>query len=216
MRLALFPRILPALLLLFAPALTLAESPQVKPAETPAKPNAPKVGKDEKPAEAKPRPESTPAALTHSVKTESFVQKVKVSGTVESSRETPVELNLLRWADLTVIRAVPHGTQVKAGDPLIELETKDLRKKIEETKLAMPGKEIELSAAELELESAEKSTPISLAKSLRDKMQAEQDLAHFEDESRPMRERGAKEDVKGVVEALAYAEEELNQLKKMY
>ena len=216
MRLALFPRILPALLLLFAPALTLAESPQVKPAETPAKPNAPKVGKDEKPAEAKPRPESTPAALTHSVKTESLVQKVKVSGTVESSRETPVELNLLRWADLTVIRAVPHGTQVKAGDPLIELETKDLRKKIEETKLAMPGKEIELSAAELELESAEKSTPISLAKSLRDKMQAEQDLAHFEDESRPMRERGAKEDVKGVVEALAYAEEELNQLKKMY
>jgi len=223
MRLALFPRILPALLLLLAPALTLAESPQAKPAEAPAKPDAPKVGKDEKPADAKsadakpkPGPGSTPAAPIHLVKAEAFVQKVKVSGTVESTRETPVELNLKRWSDLTVIRAVPHGTEVKAGDLLIELETKDLKKKIEETKLAMPGKEIELSAAELELESAEKSTPISLAKSLRDKMQAEQDLAHFEDESRPMRERGAKEDVKDVVEALAYAEEELNQLKKMY
>lgn len=234
MRFDLLSRISPALVLLLAPVLASAESPQPKPPAAPAKPEAPKVEKEEKPkaekpadakpADAKPAAEkpkaaaapASPAAPTHSVKAEDFVQKVKVSGTVESTRETPVELNLKRWSDLTVIRAVPHGTEVKAGDLLIELETKDLKKKIEETKLAMPGKEIELSAAELELESAEKSTPISLAKSLRDKMQAEQDLAHFEDESRPMRERGAKEDVKEIVEALAYAEEELNQLKKMY
>lgn len=218
--------ICPALALLLSPVPVSADSPPPKAPAAPAKPEAPKVEKDDKPkletpADAKPAAEKpkaadAPAATTHLVKAEAFVQKVKVSGTVESTRETPVELNLKRWADLTVIRAVPHGTEVKAGDLLIELETKDLKKRIEETKLAMPGKEIELSAAELELESAEKSTPISLAKSLRDKMQAEQDLAHFEDESRPMRERGAKEDVKEIVEALAYAEEELNQLKKMY
>lgn len=232
MRFAPLFRISPALALLLSPVLASAESPPSKPPAATAKPEAPKVEKEdkpkaEKPAEARPAAEkpkapaapatpATPATPTHSVKGEDFVQKAKVSGTVESTRETPVELNLKRWGDLTVIRAVPHGTEVKAGDLLIELETKDLKKKIEETKLAMPGKEIELSAAELELESAEKSTPISLAKSLREKMQAEQDLAHFEDESRPMRERGAKEDVKEIGEALAYAEEELNQLKKMY
>src|SRR5690606_1526033 len=53
-------------------------------------------------------------------------------------------------------------------------------------------------------------------KSLRDKMQAEQDLAHFEDIGRPLRERGAKEEVNEIGESLAYAEEELNQQKKMY
>ena len=206
MRFALSLRILPAALLLLAPALSPGDVPAPKPAVEPAKPAAPA------PAEkAVPKPTEL-----HVVKTGPLIQKVKVSGTVESTRESPIELNLKRWSDLTVIRAVPHGTEVKAGDLLIELETKDLKKKIEETKLAMPGREIDLSTAELELEGAEKSTPIALAKSLRDKMQAEQDLAHFEDESRPMRERGAKEDVKEVVEALAYAEEELNQLKKMY
>jgi multidrug efflux pump subunit AcrA (membrane-fusion protein) len=51
---------------------------------------------------------------------------------------------------------------------------------------------------------------------MRDKMQAEQDLVHFEDEDRPMQERGAREDVKEITESLAYAQEELNQLKKMY
>lgn len=216
MRSALFSRILPALLLLLAPALTSAESPQVKSVDTPAKPDAPGVERDAKSAAEKPKAPETSVFPTHVVKAENFVQRGKASGTVESVQETPVELNLKRWLDLTVIRAVPHGTAVKAGDHLIELETKDLRKKIEETKLALPGKEIELSAAELELESAEKSTPISLAKSLREKMQAEQDLVHFEDESRPMRERGAKEEVKEVSEALAYAEEELKQLRKMY
>ena len=210
MRLTLSLRLLPAIVLLLAPALSPAEMPAPKPsaepAVEPAKPAAPA------PAE---KDEPKPAAL-HVVKTGPLIQKVKVSGIVESTRETPIEMNLKRWSDLTVIRAAPHGTEVKAGDLLIELETKDLKKKIEETKLAMPGSEIDLSTAELELEGEEKSTPIALAKSLRDKMQAEQDLAHFEDESRPMRERGAKEDVKEIVEALAYSEEELNQLKKMY
>jgi len=210
MRFALSLRILPAALLLLAPALSPGDVPAPKPAVEPAKTAAPAPAPA--PAEkAVPKPTEL-----HVVKTGPLIQKVKVSGTVESTRESPIELNLKRWSDLTVIRAVPHGTEVKAGDLLIELETKDLKKKIEETKLAMPGREIDLSTAELELEGAEKSTPIALAKSLRDKMQAEQDLAHFEDESRPMRERGAKEDVKEVVEALAYAEEELNQLKKMY
>lgn len=217
-----------------APELSRAEKPV--PAKTDASKTEKPGGEVAKPAVAKPeapKPKAeTPASKAekapvnsvdreksdelHVVKAEPFTQKVKVSGTVESTRESPVEMNLKRWADMTVIKAVPHGARVKEGEVLIELETKDIKRKIDDLKISMPVKELDLAAAELELESAEKSTPLSLAKALREKMQAEQDLAHFEDESRPMRERGAKEDVKEVVEALAYAEEELNQLKKMY
>jgi len=145
-----------------------------------------------------------------------FVQKVKLAGTVESERVTPVEMNLKRWADLTVVRVAAHGTTVKAGDVLLELETKDLVKKIEEMRREFPMKELELAAAVLELEKAEKATPLSLEKAARDKIQAEQDLAYFEDKSRPMRERAAREEVEEVAEGLSYAQEELDQLKKMY
>lgn len=155
-------------------------------------------------------------APTHAVKPEKFVQKVKVGGTVQALRETPVELNLKRWADLTVVRAMPHGSTVKSGEVILELETKDLVKKIDDLKRSLPTQELELAAVELDLEKAEKTTPLSLERAMREKMQAEQDLAHFEDEDRPMQERAAREDVKEIREALAYAQEELNQLKKMY
>lgn len=191
-----------------------AEEP-VKPAPVAPKKEDAVAKKPEPKPEAKPAP-GVPVAPTHTVKAEPFVQKVKVSGTVQSTRETPVELNLKRWSDLTVIRAAAHGTPVKAGEVIIELETKDLVKKIDELKRALPSQELDLAAAELELDKAEKTTPLSLEKAMRDKMQAEQDLVHFEDEDRPMQERGAREDVKEITESLAYAQEELNQLKKMY
>ena len=188
-----------------------AEEP-VKPAPVAAKKDEPVAKKPEVKPEAKP----APGAPTHTVKAEPFVQKVKVSGTVQGTRETPVELNLKRWSDLTVVRAAAHGSPVKAGEVIIELETKDLAKKIGELKRLLPSQELDLAAVELELDKAEKVTPLSLEKAMRDKMQAEQDLAHFEDKDRPMQERAAREDVKEITESLAYAQEELNQLKKMY
>lgn len=192
------------------------------PSQTVEKKAASDSGKAGAKAEAEPAKaagEKTPPAWSgpvHTLKPEKLEQKVKVSGTVQSLRETPLEMNLKRWSDLTVVRAAPHGTRVKAGDVVLELETRELVKKIEEMKREMPSKEIELAAAELELEKADRVTPLSLEKASREKLQAEQDLAHFEDKDRPMRERAAREDVKEVAEALAYAQEELNQLKKMY
>lgn len=229
MRLTFSLRMLPAsvLLLLLAPSIAPAESPSPKPVVEPAPPEADKasathatkkaeVEKPKTPVPVPAKKEKPASGEVHVVKASPLIQRVKVSGSVESTRETPIELNLQRWSDLTVIRAVPHGTEVKEGDLLIELDTKEIKKKIDDLKLLMPTSELDLSATERELERAEKSTPLALAKSLREKMQAEQDLAHYEDISRPLRERGAKEEVTEIVESLAYAEEELNQLKKMY
>lgn len=140
----------------------------------------------------------------------------KIPGILQSTKSTPLAMDLLQWADLLVVKAVPHGAEVKKGDLLVDLDTKAIREKIEELELGMPTVRLELEAAELNFEKVKKSTPLALEKARRNKMQAEQDLAYFEDVTLPMREKGAAQDVKQVKDFLAYAEEELKQLRKMY
>lgn len=169
-----------------------------------------------KKAEAPEKKEDEKKESLHKVTEEKLVAKTKLSGIVESSRMAPVTIVPKRWADLVVVKAIDHGAEVKKGDVLIELEREKLERTIRDTKAGMPLKEIELKSAELELEKLEKSTPISLESSRRSTMQSEEDFAYYEDVTMPMRIRDAKEDVKQVEQYLAYAEEELNQLKKMY
>ena len=153
---------------------------------------------------------------TKKVEAKPLTIETEISGVIESTKATPIALNLKRWTDLVVVNAVDHGAAVKKGDVLIELETEMLEEKIEDLEGEMPVKKLELEMAHRDLEKLEKTTPLTLEKASRAKIQAEEDLAYFEDVSRPMRERDAKEDVKTTTNYLAYAEEELNQLKKMY
>ncbi len=179
------------------------------------------VSAPSEPAAGKPKgtetsEEASKVPAFHLVRSGPFQQTVKLSGMIESTGETPIEMNLKRWAEMSVIRAVPHGSAVKKGDVLIEVDSEALKKQIDELKAEMPLKRLDMAAVELELEKGEKSTPLALEKARREKMRSEEDLAYFEDHSRPMRDRAAKEEVKEAVESLAYAEEELKQLRKMY
>lgn len=140
----------------------------------------------------------------------------KIPGILQSTKSTPLAMDLLQWADLLVVKAVPHGAEVKEGDVLVEMDTKAIREKIEELELGLPITGLEFEAAKLNFEKVKKSTPLALEKARRNKMKAEQDFAYFEDVTQPMREKGAAQDVKQVKDYLAYAEEELNQLRKMY
>ncbi|MAS96419.1 MAG: hypothetical protein CMO55_24790 [Verrucomicrobiales bacterium] len=153
---------------------------------------------------------------TVTLKGEELKIEVELDGVVEGTKSTAIAMNLDRWTELVVVSVVPHGTFVKEGDSLIELETEKLEEKIEELEQKLPVDELELQMAQRALEKLEKTTPLSLENARRAKLQAEEDLAYFEDITKPMRERDAKEDVKTTGDYLAYAEEELNQLKKMY
>ncbi|MDF1851620.1 MAG: biotin/lipoyl-binding protein [Verrucomicrobiales bacterium] len=167
-------------------------------------------------AEKTPAKEAKAEETLHKVTAGEFSVKTKISGIVESAKQTPISAHLERWSDLTVIEVVPHGTVVKKGDLLIDLDSEKLEEKIKQLKAAMPLQELELATAIKELEKLEKTTPISLANVRKSKQHAEEDLAYFEDVSRPMREKDAKKDVSSAENYLAYATEELNQLKKMY
>lgn len=187
---------------------------------------APKAEKETKAEPAKAKPEAKEAEgdkdageekpKTHEVVAENFVLKTKVSGVIESTRATPIALDLDQWSDLTVVKVVDHGTVVKKGDVLIELATEEVKEKIRNLDSGMGLKKLAKQAAHLELEKLEKTTPLTLEKSRKLKMQAEADLAYYEDVTKGLRERDAKETVSSAENFLSYAQEELNQLLKMY
>jgi len=156
------------------------------------------------------------SSAIHRVEAAPFRVEVEIEGVVESLRETPVAFDLERWSDLTVVRAAPHGKAVEKGDVLIELETEELERKIEELEAGMPDKELELAQLEREVAELEESTPVKMEKERRETERAREELTYFEEVARAMRERDAKENVEDAVESLAYAEEELRQLEKMY
>ncbi len=196
------------------------------PVKKAAKPAAAEKKEEAKPAEAGKKAEAKPEekkevakkeeAKTHKVKAEEFEVKLELSGVVESTSEARVALRPKASGSLSVIKAVPHGTKVNKGDILIELETDKLKEAIEDQKAGMPQQHMALESGRRDLEKLEKTTPLNLESGRRSKMKTEEDFAYFEDVSKPMRIRDAHEDLKSTANYLAYAEEELNQLKKMY
>ena len=69
---------------------------------------------------------------TVTLKGEELKIEVELDGVVEGTKSTAIAMNLDRWTELVVVSVVPHGTFVKEGDSLIELETEKLEEKIAE------------------------------------------------------------------------------------
>ncbi len=171
----------------------------------------PKDKKAEKSEEKKPE---TPPLYT--VKEAPFEIKVELEGIFEARKASEITVEPKAWSDLTLIEALPHGTEVKKGDVIARFDTEKLKKEIEDLEVNAPLAEHSLITAEAELDTLEKMTPLELESSRRGKMHAEENLAYFEDVTLPMQKKDATEGMKRYVQNLAYAQEELNQLKKMY
>lgn len=172
---------------------------------------------EEKKADAKKAEEKkSEKEKTHTVEPKEFAVTTKLTGVLESLETMPVSVDLKRWSEMRIVSVVPHGTEVKKGDVLIEFDPDKLKKQIRDLKLELPAKEADLRTSEMELAKLEETTPLLKEKARKAKEEAESDLAYFEEVSRPMRERDVAEDIKSTKNYLAYAEEELEQLKKMY
>src|SRR5687767_5625847 len=63
---------------------------------------------------------------THTVARGPLKLDAELDGVFVSGQASEVVLRPELWADLTVQKAVPHGTRVKAGELLVQLETKKL------------------------------------------------------------------------------------------
>nr|NIP86650.1 HlyD family efflux transporter periplasmic adaptor subunit [Planctomycetales bacterium] len=109
-----------------------------------------------------------------------------------------------------------HGEEVKKGAPLLRFETRkidlalaDLEADVESTKLSVQQREAAL-------ESLEKSVPESLASARRAAQEASENLARFQETDKAEMIEDVAQNLQQTQRALAYQQEELKQLEKMY
>jgi HlyD family secretion protein len=170
----------------------------------------------EKPAVAASKP------ATHKVEKGPFKVEVSLKGTFEAEDATEVRLSPKAWipamgaAPMTVLHAVEHGTPVKKGDVLVEIDLERIDHTIKDLKSDAAIAQAAIQQAEKELPILEKDLPLDLAAADRNKRVADEDLDRFLKVDRALMEESAKRSVEMAEHWLQTSQEELKQLEKMY
>lgn len=162
------------------------------------------VGDDEKPPE------------THAVTPGPFQVQVDLEGIFESEQMTEVILRPEVFSSLEVEKAVPQGTKVAAGDPILWLETEDIDEQLRNAEFDLEQAKLTLAQSELELASAEAAAPLDIRAAERAKQEADQAMEHYLKVDADMAVRSAQEALKSSEYGAEYAQEELTQLEQMY
>lgn len=153
---------------------------------------------------------------THKVKAAPFNVEITLQGKFAAQNLHEIQLKPKSWADLKVLRAVEHGAIVKKGDVLVELDPEKLDRKIGDSKLDLELSALDLGMARADLEFAEATIPMDLAGVERGYHQVKEDLDRYLKVLKPHNIKSAERSLISSQNFLAYAEEELKQLKKMY
>jgi HlyD family secretion protein len=184
-----------------------------------------KAKSDEKAKAQKPAvPASKESPLkpaTLKIKREPFKIEVSLRGIFESAAMTEVALRPQAWGvermgTMVVQEAVEQGTAVHKGDTLVKLDFEKIDQAIRELEKERQLAEQTLHQAEAELPILEKAAPLDKAIAERQKKIADEDLKRFFETDRPFSEKLANFFVKTSKYYVEYAQEELNQLEKMY
>jgi multidrug resistance efflux pump len=192
----------------------LPDEPPVKPKDKPKSdvqaPSAGKTGDTEKPRSAEaPGP-------TYKVEKAPFKVEATLKGVFETPDMTEVAVRPEAWTSMVVHKAVAHGTAVKKGDTLIEMDLEKIDQAIKDLEAERRIAELALKQAEEEVPILERTTPMDLASAERAKTLADEDLKKFLEVDRPMMEKSANFSLENAKHSVEYAQEELRQLEKMY
>jgi HlyD family secretion protein len=167
---------------------------------------------DETPA----KPASPPAPAVHKVKLVPFRVEARIEGIFETPAMAEVRLDPKRWSQFVVVEAVPHGTRVGKGDVLVKVETDKLDEAIADLRLGNRIADLTHGLMERELAILEKSTPRQLEIARRARQMVDEDLKRYEE-----KEQKLAAELTDLFLAMAKfrrtsADEELEQLEKMY
>jgi HlyD family secretion protein len=142
---------------------------------------------------------------------------VSLKGVVEAEQMIDLSIKPEGWTQpLIVKKALEHGTPVKKGDVVLELELDKIDLAIRDLRLERNLEELAIRQAREELPILEKSLPLDLAMAERSKKQADEDLKQFLEVDRALDEANAEQMVKSAAFFLESSREELKQLQKMY
>ncbi len=153
---------------------------------------------------------------THKLELSPFRVELKWEATVEPAGVHPVKVSPKVWTELTVKEAAAHGQSVKKGDVLLQLEPEKIQQRIRDSEIGLDLARLDLELAKGDLEFAEKVSPLELATVERAYRVVQQDLERYLKVTQPFDIKTAQVNLKSAADYLAYAEEELKQLKKMY
>lgn len=146
----------------------------------------------------------------------SFRSTVGFDAVVESAAMHPVSVSAGEWADFEVLEAAPHGAKVKEGDVLVRFDSRKLQLAIEELQHTLASDAVSLAQSVEELKNLELTTPLSLALAEKSRDEAQEAYDYFLEVDRAQQEAAAEFAVLASENSLRNAQEELDQLEKMY
>lgn len=164
-----------------------------------------------KPDKAEPK-----KAETYKVKAKKLKIEVEADGVFVAEKSSEVALRPEVWTSFKVVEAVPHGKRVRKGDVLVKFDDKDIEKSIAEKSLELRTGELDLMAAEEEFPRNEKSILLNYEQAKRDYDEAVDEKKRFEETMRDLSERMASYYLDSSKQQFENANEELQQLQKMY
>jgi HlyD family secretion protein len=217
---------------------TEKKSTEAKPAETkPAekKPDEKKPA-EKKPAEKKPagkKPEETKAdaksgekkgdakeasakPATEKLKKGPFRIEVSLDGVFEAQNQAELFVRPTEWPALSVLKAVEHGTVVKQGDLVLAFDTDKIDRAIAEFRSELELNELALKQSAAQLAAIERIAPLEDQANNRNRRITEEDWKRFQDVEKPLMVKVNDYRLKSAQENMEYAQEEYNQLEKMY
>ena len=173
---------------------------------------------DEKPEPKAPedKKEEPKKGKTHKVTRDTFKLEFELDGTFTNPNAREVSIETKSWGLLNVLDALPQGASVKKGQSLVTLDFEKIDEKIRDLRFEQELTSLDLQVAEAELKLMEVTSPIELKALERKNKQVQEDLKRYREIKRPRQEKAAEVTLKSSRDSLAYAEEELKQLRKMY
>ena len=162
---------------------------------------------------------TVPAATNEAATNEDAVEEETVTtlaGFLAPVEEDTILLRPEEWSTFEVKSVVPHGSEVRAGDVLIEFDSREYDRKINDLEYELESARMALSQSLAQRDRLRKTVPLDLAKAERADQFATEELKLFLTIGKDQNIQTAKFNLKRSRDRLEYEEEELKQLLKMY
>lgn len=159
---------------------------------------------------------STVLAEDYTVEPGKFSVETSLDATFLPAESAAIIINPEEWTDFIITSLVEHGSRVKKGSPLIEIDSRALDKKISALDKSVQLGELQLEQKKQDLQELEITTPRSLEAYARSERETAENLAHYLSTHQALEVERAERRVIRAEFSLASQEEELGQLLKMY
>lgn len=152
----------------------------------------------------------------HAVAAEPFSVNLEFNATVESCDVAEVCIVPEQWNELIVEKAVEHGARVRKGDELVKLDTQRLDQTISDLESEGRLNALAIKQTREGLDLLKRTVPLQLAEAERAAKQSAEDVKEFLEKGKPRTLEDLEVQFKVSQQYVAYQEEELKQLEKMY